>query len=416
MKIRIIFIWAALLLLVSSCKDDEPKTLTLHTPQQVDNVITLNWEQANISGFQYYMVMRSSDQQHYDVINDIATPTSDAFRKEITSFDDRTYPLGIDTLYYKIMAVGNETLSSKNVCYPIENPVKFLKEQVRDMYYVKESNKFSVLLYDNPSYQIKLKTFDLKTGQFSSNEATIDLSSSGCWYFWGEYNGKTEFYNYDSDWTMYVYNASTLQQVASLQTPIYVWYDPSISNNKGIVYIYSGYYLYLISRTTGTLTQYQPTSYFDANRLYYNSKDNKLYVVDYYSSHIRTFNLDNSGNVTGEETYTIGNDYSSQLLYIENSSLFIVSTNSGVKILDMNTKTLYNTDLTQIPNLALLNNNVLYVSSNGNSIYQLSVGDFKLIKTIPVRVTPLKFMTDNEYLYFFGQYDYNNFIIDKIKL
>jgi len=33
-----------------------------------------------------------------------------------------------------------------------------------------------------------------------------------------------------------------------------------------------------------------------------------------------------------------------------------------------------------------------------------------------VRVTPLKFMTDNEYLYFFGQYDYNNFIIDKIKL
>lgn len=410
-----------LLLLVSSCKDDETQTLVLHTPQQENNRIILNWEQANVSGFQYYMVMRSSDKRTYATINDIVTPTSDAFHKEITTFEDHSYPLGVDTLYYKIMAVGDEIASSKNLCYAIKHPAMFLNGDFRDLYYVAESNKISVLTRDS-DYKYKLKAFDCRTGEFSSGEINVDLSSSGNWYFWGEYNGNTEFYNYDSSQTLYVYDASTLQFLTSLQAPSSVWYDPFVSNNKGMIYIYRYSRLYLINRKTGIFTSHYCQNYVSPNKLYYNSKDNKLYAVNY--DKIQTFNLDDEGNVVGEEVYTINNNSWSTPLHIENSSLFAIYTNSGdIKFLDMDTKTLHNTDLKNYPILALFHNNVLYISDSehlgiGSTpyIYRFSADNFKLINTISTRVTPTKFTTDNEYLYFIGRYGYEGYLLDKIKL
>ena len=414
MKKNIILLFT-ILLLVSSCEKDKPQTLVLHTPQQVDNTIVLNWEQANISGFEYYMVMRSSDRKRYDIINDIVTPTSDAFRKEITTFEDCTYPLNVDTLYYKIMAVGKETRSSQGLCYRIERPVRLVKgNNIQNVHYVDETNKLSVLLYDySTGYRHILNNFDLETGQFSSNAVSVNLSYSTSWYFWGKCNGKTEFYNYN-DGYIYVYDASTVQQVASLQTP-FIWYAPYTTNNKGIIYIYRDNYLYLINRITGEYTQYQSTNYISANNLYYDSENNKLYAVG-YDGRIQTFILDNDGNVTGEEMYSSGYSYYN-LLYIENSSLFVVRTNSDIKILDMNTKTFHNTDLTQMPNVILLNNNVLYASNNSsNSIYQLSVENYTFIKSTPVRVVPMKFFINNGYLYFWGQYSSYSYILDKIKI
>jgi len=416
MKAKII-IGFIILWFVSSCKDDALQMLVLHTPQQVDNTIILNWEEANISEFQYYMVMCSSDKQRYDVINDIVTPTSDAFRKEITTFEDCSYPLGVDTLYYKIMAIGKETMSSQNLCYRIERPVMLLKGNNLELHYIKEANKLSVLFYNYPTS--KLKTFDLATGQLSSNEANIDgLSLSSSWFFWGENTGKTEFYSYNGyNNELSVYNASTLQSLISVKTP-YITYDPFTSNNKGMVYIYSYYYLYFLNRTTGTFNQYQPTSSVDADWLFHNSKDNKLYAIEYNGRRIQTFNLDDKGDVLGVETYTITNNEYPDLRYIENSSLFIITINSSdIKILDMNTKTLHNTDLTQMPNLASLHNNVICIADRYSPIiYQLSLGDFKKIKTTRVRVVPNKFFTDSEYLYFFGQYGYGEYLFDKIRI
>ncbi|GHV56114.1 hypothetical protein FACS1894182_02020 [Bacteroidia bacterium] len=423
MNIRIIFI-CVILLFTSSCKEDEPQKLVLYTPQQVDNTIVLNWEQADITGFKYYMVMRSSDKRLYSVINDIVTPASDAFRKEITTFEDHTYPLGVDTFYYKIMAIGDETASSQNLCYKIEHTVVFLTEDFRDLHSIEGSNKISMLFSDY-SQGARLKVFDPKTGQFSSNEATVNLSYSCDWYCWSKYNQNTEFYNYNyNSGTVYVYDVLTSQLLTSLHIPN-LCYAPFASNNKGLIYIYD-YYLYLVNRETGTYTQYRPADYFNARNLYYNSKDNKLYAVDDYDNKMQIFNLDNQGSIEGGEVYTAPTGcYFGQHLYIENSSLFVVSTNSGVKILDMNTKTLHDTDFKQIPRLVLLHNNVLYVDSlysglivvgETPKIHCFSAENFKLIKSIPVRVSPKKFVIDNEYLYFIGQYEYDAYILDYIKL
>jgi hypothetical protein len=61
-------------------------------------------------------------------------------------------------------------------------------------------------------------------------------------------------------------------------------------------------------------------------------------------------------------------------------------------------------------------NAVLYATNNTRNIYLLSAGDFTLIKTIPARVVPEKFTVDTEYLYFIGQYEYESYLLDKIKL
>ena len=237
MKIKLLYIFAISLFAVS-CKKDMPQTLVLHTPQQIGNAITLTWEQSEVSGFQYYMVMRASDGKNYTIINDIVTPTSDAFHKEITTFTDYTYPVEVDSLYYKVMVVGNETALSGNVLFRNESKATLLKGDFEQVYYIGEENKLSVITYYNNGY--KLKVFDLQSGQFLANEANIYLSYSTSWCLWGKYNGTTELYNYDGNSTMYVYNAETAQQITTLSMPS-VWYEPYASNNNGIIYIYGDF-------------------------------------------------------------------------------------------------------------------------------------------------------------------------------
>jgi len=419
MKIKLFYIIAILLFAVSCEEKNIQQTLVLNTPQQSDNSITLTWEQSEVPGFQYYMVMCASDGQNFTIINDVVNSTSDAFHKDITTFTDNTYPLEADTLYYKVMAVGNKTVSSKNVLFRNENKATVLRgQQIVDMYYLEEVNKMSVLAYSNAG--CKLRSFDMQSGQFLQSEANVYISSSCSWLMWGHYNGKTEAYNYPSNNTIVCYDAATAQQTAVISVPD-VCYDPYATNDKGMIYVYS-YYLYCINRATGTYTRYQPVNqiYYYDSYLYYNSRDNKLYAIDEYnSSRNITFNLNDDGSVANDESFTINN--SSTPVYIKNSSLFIVNTDGQYKILDMNTKMYYSIDLASVSfyasnSKAIFANNNIYLSDGRNRIFQISTNDYKITKTYTTRTNPQQMFVANGYLYYFGQYDYNAYLLDKIKL
>ena len=403
-------------MLAISCKNDLTLTLVLHTPQQVDNSIVLSWEQPEISGFKYYMVMCASDGQNFKIINDILTPASEAFNKEICTFTDNSYPLENDTLYYKVMAVGDKTVSSKNILFCNENKIPIIKGRFTDMYFIEEENKISVVGYGD-DYQDKLQVFDLQSGDFLSYTKNVYMSSSCCWLTWGHYNGKTEAYHYPSNNTIVCYDAATTQKTATITIPD-MCYDPYTTNNKGIIYIHR-YYLYLINRATNNYTQYQPTyDIYWPDYLYYNSKDNKLYSVDCNYGEIQTFNLNENGSVINDEIFQTNNKYSTPI-FIENSSLFIVNINEENKILDMNTKTYHNTDLSSYYYYdirAILANNSIYVTNGTNKIYKISTVDYKITQTITLRATPKKLFVVNGYLYYFGEYNYNSYILDKIKL
>jgi hypothetical protein len=416
-KTKLFCLFPALVFFLS-CEDDAPRMLTLHTPQQVDNSIVLTWAQPDISGFQYYMVMRASDGKNYNIINDITTPTSTAFRKEITSFTDYTYPLEVDTLYYKIIAVGNEPASSENVLFRNKNKVLLLTGNYIDMYYIEEENKISVVTSSNVSPYNSLKVFDLQSGQFLPDEAGVYLSSSCSWIMWGHYNGKTEVYHYPSNNTIVCYDAATARQITTIAIPD-MCYDPYTTNHKGMIYFY-GYYLYLVNRATGNYTQYQPTHQLSwPDHLYYNPKNNKLYALRNYSNNnIMILNLNEDGNILNDEIFQIVDDNSTPV-FVENSSLFIVTVGGQVKILDMNTQTYHTTDLTDLPFLyglkAVLVNNSIYLSAGTNKIYKISTVDYQTSDIFTIRVIPRKLLAADGYLYYIGQYG-NNFLLDKISL
>lgn len=366
--------------------------------------------------------MRASDGQNYKIINDVKNTTSDAFHKEITTFTDNNYPLEADTLYYKIMAVGEGTVSSKNVLFRNKNKAVLLTGNFKQAYYIEEENKLSVVSYNSYGYGgYQLKVFDLQSEQYLPNETSIYLSISNCWILWGHYNGKTECYNYAGNNSIYVYDAATTQQITTLNAP-YSGYDPYATNHKGMIYIYS-YYLYSINRVTETYTQYQPTNRMSwADFLYYDSKNNKLYAIDESNyGRIVTFNFNNDGSVANDEVFMI-NGNSGTPIFIENSSWLIVNTNGQFKILDMNTKMYYPLELTSISSYssnlkAVLANNNIYLSDGANKIFQISTADYKISKTHILRTNLQEMFVANGYLYYLGQYDRSTtYLLDKIKL
>ena len=418
MKRKIIYILTIFLLLFS-CKNEEIISIILNTPQQVGSTIILTWEKTDIKGFEYYMVMRSSDKQHYNVINDITNKSSDAYKIDITAFTDSDYPLEADTLYYKIMAVRNgKTATSQVICYKVENKIKLFSGDFKDMHYISETNQISVISNDySTDYQTRLNIFDLQTENFLPNKAIIDLSYSNCWYFWSKYNEKTEFYNFDGNDKIYVYNAATNQKVASLHLSIWFGYSPFAANNKGQIYIYDAHRLYIINRTTGTHTTYQTDKYVYSKYLYYNSNENKLYAIGENGYHI--LSLNEQGNVVNEELHNFpANIDIYSVLLIENTSLILAHFNNDVKIFDLKNKSLYSTDLQYYYyNRACMVENKIYVSYYyDNKICQISTTDYKITKNYSIRVSPISFFVVNDYLYYLGEYGYKTYIFDKIKI
>lgn len=87
----------------------------------------------------------------------------------------------------------------------------------------------------------------------------------------------------------------------------------------------------------------------------------------------------------------------------------------------MNTLMSYSINLASIsfyasnPKAIFANNNI-YLSDGENKIFQISTDDYKITKTYTLRANLQQMFVANGYLYYSGQYDYNAYLLDKIKL
>lgn len=410
-KIHIAF-FAILLVVISSCKDDTSPILTLQTPEQIDNEVILKWDVMQVPGFQYYMVMRASDGKNYNVINDIVNKSSDAYDQNITTFSDTSFPF-TDSLYYKIIAVGDEMVSSGDYLIRVKKPL-MLPGDISNVSYMPEENKILVFGYES-SKGYTLKLYDFTNYQLI-NSTSINLTTTGSSVFFGKYNGKYECYFYNS-WNskFYVYDALTLQKTDSMN----YWnsYATFFSNDNGLIYANSGSYsTHIIDRQSMTYTYYNGNKYI--RYLFYNKEENKLFGTGSYDNWIVKFDLDESGNIVGENLFSL-NSYADPM-FVENSNLFLQNYNSSyiLNFYDTDTGEQHNLDLSSS---VYLNNlykkfNVIYAFAiYSNTVYCISATDFSLIKTIKTRVSPQKLFSDENYLYLVGQYDGNS-IVDKIRL
>jgi hypothetical protein len=398
-----------------SCKSDSPGAITLHTPQQNDNSIVLNWDKTGIEDFEYYMVMRSHDKNKYNLINDISNKSSDAYNADITTFTDNTYPVGTDTLYYKIIAMGKtQTAQSSNICFSAKQPVIISgNNDIRDMYYIPEADRISIFCNTAAG---NLKTLDLETGEVLF-DTPLNTYASNRKYLWGTYNGQTEFYFYDYNNKIYVYNAATAQKVMEIECPSYPWNSKLAVNNKGQIYVFDGHRtLYTINRETGKYTEYKAsTSLSGYGYLYYNHAASKLYAVN--MDNYAIFSLDGQGNITGDTKYNYPVNINN--IIDAGSQLPILSSSEGYKILNLHTNALHNLQLPAgyVLSVACLAGNSLYIACEYNNVIcQLSAIDYKFIETYKTRSEPLRITASKDYLYYLEWHDYNKYILNKIKL
>jgi len=349
--------------------------------------------------------MRATNGQHFSTINNVDSIGTDAFNKDVTTYTDSNFPY-VDSIYYKVMAFGDEIVSSSTVCIHIKKPI-LISQYISNAYVLPEEKKILVFAEDwSDSY---MYLFDYTTNQLLKKEK-INIHSSGSAIFFGKYNGKYEFYFFDSsNSTICIYDALTLVQIASVN----FWgsYSMFSTNNNGTIYSNNGYsYTNIIDRKKLTTTSYQGNNYID--KLYYMNFNNKL--LGLYYNKIVLYSLDDNGNITAENSKSL--NYSSNPIYIENSNLVYWGDNGFKKII--------NTDNWQENTLKFSNNvykefsvlystkNILYACANyENKLYCFSMTDFKLIKTVDIRFTPNKFLSDSNYLFFYG-----NSTVDKIKL
>jgi len=408
MRIKNLILIVFSLLLLVGCKD-EVMTVQFSSAIQEENEITLKWTPTKVSGFKYYRIMRASDGQHYITINDVESVGSDAFDVDICTFTDTSFPY-VDSVYYKIMAFGDEIISSSKICVQIKKPLEVI-QGIQMAYIMPDENKMLVFGPDVSNYAMYLYDYSINT---LVNKTPINLISSGSTIFFGKYNGKYEFYFFDS-WNdkLNIYDGLTLTQIASMS----YWssYPIFTTNNNGTIYSNNGSsYTYIINRKDLTSTTFQGTNYIE--KLYYMSISNKLIGLNY--NKIVLYTLDNSGNITAESPKSF--NYSTSPIYIENSNLIYWGNVGSRKIINTdtwqeNTLTISNNVYKDFSSLYLAKDVIYACTNNENKLYCFSKTDFKLIKTINIRFAPYKFLSDSNYLFFYGN-SYGPNIIDKIKL
>jgi len=402
-KPRLFYILFSFFLIVG-CKE-EIQTVQSLTSIQDGNEIKLEWTPTSVSGFKYYRIMRASDGQHFSTINNVDSVGSDAFNKNITTYTDSNFPY-VDSIYYKVMAFGDEIVSSSNVCIHVKKPI-MVSQYISNAYVLPEEKK--ILVYVENWSDSYMYLFDYNTNQLI-DKVKINIHSTGSAVFFGKYNSKYEFYFFDS-WNnnIYIYDALTLAQIASVN--FWNFYSEFSTNNNGTIYSNNGSnYTTIIDRKNLTIKSYIGTNYID--KLYYMNVNNKL-LASYYNK-IVLYSLDVTGNITAENPKSF--NYSSNPIYIENSNLVYWGDSGSKKII--------NTDNWQENALTISNNvykefsilystkNVIYACTNYETkVYCFSMTDFKLIKTVDIRFIPNKFLSDSSYLFFYG-----NSIVDKIRL
>ncbi len=394
--------------LFAGCKDEIQSIQSL-TVVQNENEIVLKWEPSNVSGFKYYRIMRATDGQHYITINNVDSVGSDAFNKNITTYTDTSFPF-VDSAYYKIMAFGDQIISSPNVCVHINKPIT-ISESIGNAYIMPEENK--ILVYGSNGSNTYMYLYDYTTNKLIK-KISLFVYSSGSVIFFGKYNGKYEFYFYDS-WNnkLNIYDALTLTPIAYMS--YWSGYPMFATNNRGTIYANNGYSnTDIIDRKKLTFTSYLNSYYI--NQLSYMNINNKLLGSNYRN--IVLYTLDVNGNITSEILKSF--DYSSNPIYIENSTLVYWGYYNSKKIINTDT---WQENVLTLPTNAVKDfttlyatKNVLYACTNNESkLYCFSMTDFKLIKTIDIRLIPNKLLSDSNYLFFYGYSNGLN-IVDKIKL
>ncbi|MFM2293285.1 MAG: hypothetical protein RIS29_3098 [Bacteroidota bacterium] len=301
---------AIMSVLLFSCKDEVVYVLDLESVTNTDESISIHWGDPKIDKFNFYQVMRSTDGKSFSIISTINSALN-------TTFTDNNFPL-VDSLIYKVVAVGSNTISSKNLT------IKLGKKTILNMLpnciaAIPGQNKI-VMTTNNNGYQLSVFDLDTKTVQ---KAISINYYSDYNYFITGKYNGESELYYYEGyNNKVTIYNASTLESKMYYYIG-YMYSNPEMTTDKnGNIYLCSssGSYIHSFNRQNSTQSTYVSNGVKDIK---YDSISNTLLAVS--SSYLYTYDLSATGTLTLKSTKSI--PYNSSYTFVENGNYLFDSNN-----------------------------------------------------------------------------------------
>lgn len=371
---KLIFM-AILSVLLCSCKDEIVYVLSLESSTNSDEAITLHWANPNMDKFNFYQIMRSTDGQSFSTIATINSA-------ETTTYIDSNYP-PTDSLIYKVIATGSNTVSSKILKVFLEKKT-ILSVLPNCIAAIPGQNKIAMVTNDN-GYKLSLFDLDTKT---VGNGISVNYSDY-VYFISGKYNGAAELYFYDSyNSRVYIYDATTLASKLSYYVG-YSYSNPELTTDKnGNVYLSSSYgsYIHSFNRQSSIQSTYISNGVKDIK---YDSISNTLLAVS--SNYLYTYDLSATGTLTLKSTKSI--PYCSGYTFVENGN-YLFDNNSYPSVSVYNyvsgtSQTLSNSSY--IKTIYYKNGYLYAINSNNSSSYMSNtiscyqVSNMQLKKTITTK-------------------------------
>lgn len=400
------FLFIAITLFLVSCKDDEVTFINVEQIVETESGVTITWTKPDVVGFKFYQIMRSSDGVSYSVINSISDTKSEAYNQFYTNFTDISYPF-VDSLYYKIIAVGDESVSSENILIKIKKPL-VLYNPINYMAAVPGTDKVAFTYY-NSGY--KLAIADMSTSKIIK-EISIDNIDSYDYLSCGSYKGQPEIYRYSYDnYEVRAYDANTLD--LKYVSPYCYLSNPKIQVDKnGNIYMFSksSSRINSVSRDGIVKTFNTLSTTYDIS---YDSISNTLKALGV--SAISNLNLAVDGTITTGGSITIP----SYLYYsiVDNTNYIYRKETSYTPVYDCNTATAKQLNNSISFATILFKNGYFYcLPTNGAKlIYCYSANTFDLVKMIEFREQIRLMSINNNYLYVSGSYN-GSYIVERKEL
>jgi uncharacterized protein YuzE len=419
----------------------EKSEFTLLQPEYRNDSIILKWKYRNYLypdniGIDLFW---DDDNNHNGCFSNFLSNLSPDEENIITTPIDATGFPWIDTLYFWGQAYNGENytvMTSNIVTFPFDCKNKSFYQGTMRNYLLSKADKKLYYFKTKKDWEI----VDLNKLEIVSSNQMLDgndnISSSCSEYFFVSNNGEVEIYFLNEGRSFHIYDVNTLEKKAAFELPFSFCYSKFISNNRGMIYaadIHNN--ICLFDRFNLQFLQYpvsimrkgtQGNVYVEmmSGHVYYNEADNELYATEWNG--IVKIDLDEEGKITGVNTVKSSNLNINNLIYINNSSWFIILQNDAY--IAFNAETQEQIEITlpipvQAPNTFFEYNQILYKNDNlvyltnkhenqtKTKIYCLSIPDFSVVKTIDTWVEyKRELWVDDDYLYVIGSQ------IDKIKL
>ncbi len=365
---------------ISSCKKENNNSastsgsstsITLATPSISDNLVHLSWSKLNTPYLRSYIVAR---------VPDTLSPQTSVFftvDKDITEFID-TLPMTPYVQYYVVASISSSSgavITSNKINHTRSEttfmafaPMDALIDRTTHLAYI-YSISGDIAIYDLQNKSIVKQI---------STQATLGYCDMAT------YNGKKELYVPRNDGWLFIYDASTLEQIDQIHVASQLF---SVAANNGMLYINgsassSGSTIICCSRSTKTQVSTVNSTYNARLKLIQGTNSEFIGISQYNESSYYRF--DNAGVFVSQQSGSLSSYYLSNSIFemFPNGSSFI-SGASGV----IASKSL--SFITSLPhgNMSFTtfdfdnSHQLIYTGTTTKSIQTYSMVDYQLTKT-----------------------------------